>query len=83
MARVTAMFDQVAPASVDIHVVYEVIADPPVNAGRNQDKYALVPDKKPPKYRGWEDTVAATGVPSTVADAWLDPTALIAYTRNL
>lgn len=59
------------------------MSDPPVNAGRNQDKYALVPDKKPPKYRGAEDTVAATGVPSTTVEASLDPTALIAYTRNL
>jgi hypothetical protein len=43
------MLDHVMPSSVDFHVVYDVIAEPPVNAGRNHDKYALVPDKKPSK----------------------------------
>ena len=38
LTSVTAMLDQVAPVSVDIHVVYDVIADPPVNSGRVQDK---------------------------------------------
>ena len=54
------------------------MADPPVISGRVHDKYALVPDKNPPKNRGSDETVAATGVPSTEDDATLVPTALIA-----
>jgi hypothetical protein len=77
------MLDQVAPLSVDCHVVYDVMADPPVISGRVHDKYALVPDKNPPKKRGSDETVAATGVPSTEDDATLVPTALMANTRNL
>ena len=79
----TATLDHVAPELVDIHVVYDVIADPPVNRGRVHDRYAVVPDKNPPKKRGSDDTVAATGVASTTVEASLVPTALIAYTRNL
>jgi hypothetical protein len=77
------MLDHVAPASVVIHVVYDVIADPPVNSGRVHDRYAVVPERNPPKKRGSDDTVAATGVASTEEDATLVPTALIANTRNL
>jgi hypothetical protein len=64
-------------------VVYDVIADPPVKSGRVHDRYAVVPDKNPPKKRGSDDTVAATGVESTTDEATLVPTALIAKTRNL
>ena len=83
LALVIPMLDHVAPASVDIHVVYDVIADPPVNSGRVHDRYAVVPDENPLKKRGSDETVAATGVDSTTDEATLVPTALIAYTRNL
>ena len=38
LTSVTAMLDHVAPVSVDIHVVYDVIADPPVVRGRVHDR---------------------------------------------
>ena len=82
LALVIPMLDHVAPASVDIHVVYDVIADPPVNSGRVHDRYAVVPDENPLKKRGSDETVAATGVDSTTDEATLVPTALIAKTRN-